>query len=74
MEKSPNTTDEEYRDAMECPMEDLCVAMYGVGSDKDSHFTDAQYVEKAARKITMLKNMLIASGVSEGLINAVMEE
>ena len=66
----------EYQDAMECPMEDLCVAMYGLGktSDVDSNLTDAQYVEKAARKITLLKRMLVSTGLSADLLQAIMEE
>ena len=62
---------QEYRDKMECPMEDLAVAIWGFGNDGPA-LSDDQIVEFAARKITMLKEMLIASGFKKEMLKAVM--
>lgn len=62
---------QDYRDKMECPMEDLAVAIWGVGDD-GVMLSDDQIVEVAARKITMLKEMLIASGFKKEMLKAVM--
>lgn len=64
---------QDYRDNMECPMEDLAVALWGVGDDGPS-LTDAELVELAARKINMLKKMLLATGFKPEMLKAVMEE
>lgn len=47
---------QEYRDNMECPMEDLAVSLWGVGDGGPVGLSDSQIVELAARKVTMLKN------------------
>ena len=70
------TSDREYRDAMQGPMEDLAVALWGVGEDGpvgSAHWLDYQIVEDAARKITMLKAMLVSTGFNAGLLKNVME-
>ena len=70
-EKS-SLNDREYRDKMDMPMESLAVAMWGIVND-GPQFLDYEIVEKAAAKIIMLRDMLIAAGVNENLIKAAMK-
>lgn len=65
-------TDREYRVQMDLPMEDLTVALFGTGSDP-VELEDWQIVERAAAKINMLKEMLLATGLNENLLKACME-
>ena len=65
---------QEYRDKMECPMEDLAVALWGVGDDGPVGLSDSEIVEAAARKINTLKKLLLASGFNADMLKAVMEE
>lgn len=65
---------QQYRDRMECPMEDLAVALWGVGDDGPTGLSDSEIVERAARKIELLKKLLLASGVNAGMLKAIMEE
>lgn len=65
-------TDSEYRMEMDLPMEDLTVALFGVGGDPVP-LEDWQIVERAAAKIKMLKEMLLATGLNENLLKACME-
>ena len=65
---------QEYRDRMECPMEDLAVALWGVGDNGPTHLSDSEIIETAARKINMLKKLLLASGFNDKMLIAVMEE
>ncbi len=65
---------QQYRDNMECPMEDIAVALWGVGDSGPVSLSDSQIVELAARKISMLKKMLMATGFNEKMLAAVMEE
>ena len=65
---------QEYRDRMECPMEDLAVALWGVGDNGPTGLSDSEIIETAARKINMLKKLLLASGFNDKMLIAVMEE
>jgi hypothetical protein len=65
---------QEYRDKMECPMEDLAVALWGVGDNGPTGLSDGEIVEVAARKIILLKKLLVAAGFNEKMLTAVMEE
>lgn len=65
---------QEYRDNMECPMEDLAVSLWGVGDNGPTGLSDSEIVEMAARKVTMLKKLLLASGFNDKMLSAVMEE
>lgn len=65
-------SDREYRDSMDLPMEDLAFAMWGV-SDQPEARDDAAIVEHAARKVKMLKDMILATGMSPELLKACME-
>ena len=66
----------EYRDRMDCPMEYLSVALWGVGEPgpKQINLSDAEIVEIAARKIETLKKMLLATGFNAELLKAIIEE
>lgn len=66
-------TDSEYRDRLDCPMEDLTVALFGVGDSAPVPLEDWQIVERAATKIKMLKEMVLATGMNEALLKACME-
>ena len=60
----------EYRNNMEAPLENLAMALGGVDTH---HLMDAQIVEVAAKKLTMLREMLLASGMNENLLKAAMK-
>lgn len=62
----------DYQDRMDFPMENLAIAMWGI--DGPEGLPDHEIVEIAARKITMLKKMILATGFSERMLKAVMEE
>ena len=62
----------EYQDSMDFPMENLALAIWGL--DGPEGLPDHEIVEIAARKINMLKRMLLASGFNEGMLKAVMDE
>jgi hypothetical protein len=63
----------DYKDKMDFPMESLTSAMWGINAPEI--LPDDEIVEIAARKIRLLKSMLISAGVvSEGIIKAIMEE
>jgi hypothetical protein len=69
--------DRAYRDAMQGPMEDLAVALFTLDESKgpagSAHWLDAQIVEHAAKKIEVLKAMIIATGFSEKLLQTIMD-
>lgn len=65
---------QEYRDQMEWPMENLANSIWGINTPESGPLEDYQVVEIAARKINMLKKMLLACGVNDKMIEAVMEE
>lgn len=64
--------DQNYRDKMEFPMEELAAAMFGV-CDQGEPMEDHEIVSKAAAKINMLKQMILATGMSKGLLDAAMK-
>ena len=53
-------------------MESLASAMWGI--DGPEGLEDHEIVEVAARKINTLKKMILASGFSENMLKAIMEE
>lgn len=64
-------SDSEYRQLMDCPMEDLAFELWGIG---DESRQDHKIVEIAARKIRFLKSMLLACGVKENVLKAIMDD
>ena len=66
-------TDSQYRMQMDLPMEDLTVALFGMEDSAPVPLEDWQIVERAAAKIRMLKEMLLATGLNENLLKACME-
>ena len=62
----------DYKDKMDLPMESLSSALWGIKAPEI--LPDDEIVEVAARKIRLLKSMLISAGVSEDIIKAIMEE
>ena len=67
------TSNSDYRDQMEGPMEGLTVALWGL-ADGPIIGSDAKLVEVAARKIELLKKMLLATGFNKDLLKAIMED
>lgn len=65
--------DREYRESLDLPMEDLTVALYGFGDGDGVPKEDWEIVERAAIKIKMLKEMILAAGLTEGLLKVCME-
>lgn len=53
-------------------VEDLSMAIWG-SSDIRSEVDDADIIGIAARKIMILRNMLVASGFNENMLKAIME-
>jgi len=66
-------SDSEYRDSMDGPMEDLAVSMWGVGDSGPPGLSDAEIVMWASRKITMFRQMLKATGMSDALIQSTLD-
>ena len=63
---------EKYKDNLDMPMEGLAVELYGVLGDRQ--LGDPEIVEHATKKIRMLKKMMLATGFSESMLQACMEE
>jgi hypothetical protein len=63
---------EVYRDLMDSPVEELAVAIWGVSSGV-SPMDDHEIVSRAAGKVKMLKEMLLATGMSPALLKACLE-
>ena len=63
---------EKYKDDLDMPMECLAVELYGVLGDRQ--LGDPEIVEHAIKKIRMLKKMMLATGFSESMLQACMEE
>ena len=49
-------------------------AIYGTMNFESGPFDDDELVKVATRKINMLKKMLLATGLNERMLKAVMEE
>lgn len=67
-----STSSEEYQDNMDVPMEHLATALWGM--DGPEGMKDHEIVEIAARKIIMLRKMILATGFSENMLKAVMDQ
>jgi hypothetical protein len=65
-------SDREYRESLDLPMEDLTIALFGYNGDGEA-LEDWQIIERAATKINMLKEMILATGMNEALLKACME-
>jgi len=65
---------QEYRDKMEWPIENLADAIWGGKRPENGPLEDHEIVEFAARKINMLRKMLLACGVLTKMVDAVMED
>jgi hypothetical protein len=63
---------EEYRDNMECPMENLAMALECPGGP--TKLRDAELVERAAKKIETLRKIVLSAGPSQGILDAIMAE
>jgi hypothetical protein len=64
----------EYQSKMDFPLENLSIAMWGISDTSPQRLDDAEIVERAARKIIMLKKMVLAKGFSEEMLKIIMEE
>lgn len=64
----------EYQSKMNFPVENLAIAMWGIGGGGPDGLDDDEIVDRAARKILMLKKMILATGFSEAMLKAIMEE
>jgi hypothetical protein len=73
MSKTPEQRALDYVDKMNFPVENLAIAMWGV-TDGPEGLEDDEIVDRAARKILMLKKMIMATGFSEVMLKAIMEE
>ena len=74
MSKSKEQEAIEYQDRMDFPVENLAIAMWGIGDGGPEGLGDNEIVEIAARKINTLKKMVLATGFSEKMLKAIMEE
>lgn len=66
-------TNNNYRDNMEWPMENLALALKSCGFDRQQ-LDDSELVDVATRKIKTLFEMVLATGMSRKLLEAVMKE
>jgi hypothetical protein len=64
----------DYQDKMNFSVENLAIAMWGINEGGPKGLDDDEIVERAARKITMLKKMVLATGFSEQMLKIMMEE
>jgi hypothetical protein len=64
----------DYEAKMDFPVENLAIAMWGINDGGPEGLDDDEIVERAARKILMLKKMILATGFSEAILKAIMEE
>lgn len=74
MSKSKEQIALDYQVRMNFPVENLAIAMWGIADGGPEGLDDDEIVERAARKILMLKKMVLATGLSEAMLKAVMEE
>jgi hypothetical protein len=64
-------TDRDYRSRLDPAVEHLGITLVELG-DKNDPVDDDVIVTRAAFKLKMLYDMLLAAGVSEGILNAAM--
>ncbi len=65
------TTDpKKYKDDMDMPVECLAIELFGVNGEEMS---DPEIIEHAIKKIRMLKEMLLATGMNQKLLDACMK-
>ena len=66
----------DYAEKMDTPMEALAIELWGVNPKNPAciHRDDHDIVEIAARKIKLLKSMLLATGFNEKLLQNIMED
>ncbi len=74
MSKTPEQRALDYQDKMNFPVENLAIAMWGIGEGGPNDLDDDEIVDRAARKILTLKKMILATGFSEQMLKAIMEE
>lgn len=67
------TNEQAYQDLMDFPMQNLAIAMWDIDGGPEG-IKDHEIVEIAARKIIMLKKMILATGFNEKMLKAIMEE
>ena len=63
----------EYRNNMEFPIDNLTIALFGYGNEDAPNLEHHELVEHAAKKITMLKQMVVALGLSEKMLKIILE-
>ena len=63
------TNDAEYRSRIDPAIETLGCTLVSLG-DNDAPLNDDEIVHRAANKLQMLYDMLIAAGVTEGVLRA----
>jgi hypothetical protein len=64
----------DYQAKMDLPVENLAIAMWGIGAGGPDGLDDDEIVDRAARKILTLKKMILATGFSENMLKIMMEE
>jgi hypothetical protein len=62
-----------YQERMDFPMQNLAISLWDVANGPNG-LDDPEIVEAAARKINTLKKMILATGFSEKMLKAIMEE
>ena len=65
-------SDQAYQELMNDPVEELATVIWGVSSGV-APMDDHEIVSQAARKIKMMKDMLLATGMSPALLKACLE-
>ena len=63
-----------YKDQMDFPMENLAIALYGLGDGGPECLPDHEIVEIAARKIRTMKSMILSTGFKPEMLDAIMQE
>lgn len=63
--------DIDYRSHMDGPMEDLSVELCGLDGKPMS---DKEIIERATKKIKLLKKLLLSSGMNENILDLIMKE
>lgn len=67
---------QDYCDSMACPMETLGITLgdLGIIHADNASMMDHEMVEVATRKLRVMYKMLLATGMNEALLKAVMSE
>ena len=63
----------DYKNRMDFPMENLAITLDSIGLKKEG-LLDHELVEIAAKKLATMHKMLLAAGISKGILDAIMSE